>query len=73
MTDETKYVKVKGDIEISATVDVPSNKNIMLVAAEDATIKRAAGFIGSMFTVMVVIFRWQVRQKMRQQALLTVL
>ena len=31
MTDETKYVKVKGDIEISATVDVPSNKNIMLV------------------------------------------
>ena len=27
------------------------NKNIMLVAAEDATIKRAAGFIGSMFTV----------------------
>ena len=51
MTDETKYVKVKGDIEISATVDVPSNKNIMLVAAEDATIKRAAGFIGSMFTV----------------------
>ena len=26
-------------------------KNIMLVAAEDATIKRAAGFIGSMFTV----------------------
>ncbi len=51
MTDEAKYVKVKGDIEISATVDVPSNKNIMLVAAEDATIKRAAGFIGSMFTV----------------------
>ena len=51
MTDETKYVKVKGDIEISATVDVPANKNIMLVAAEDATIKRAAGFTGSMFTV----------------------
>ena len=26
-------------------------KNIMLVAAEDTTIKRAAGFTGSMFTV----------------------
>lgn len=51
MTGEPDYIKVKGDIEINATIDVPANKNIMLVAAEDSTIKRAAGFKDSMFTV----------------------
>lgn len=51
MTGEPDYIKVKGDIEINATIDVPANKNIMLVAAEDSTIKRAAGFTDSMFTV----------------------
>ena len=51
MTGEPDYIKIKGDIELNATVDVPANKNIMLVAAEDAVIKRAAGFTGSMFTV----------------------
>lgn len=51
MTGEPDYIKVKGDIEINATIDVPANKNIMLVAAEDSTIKRASGFTGSMFTV----------------------
>ena len=34
------------------TIDVPANKNIMLVAAaENIKIKRAAGFAGSLFTV----------------------
>ena len=51
LTGTPTYVKVKGEIELSATVDVPATKNIMLVAAEDTTIKRAAGFTGSMFTV----------------------
>ena len=51
LTGRPTYVKVKGEIELSATVDVPATKNIMLVAAEDTTIKRAAGFTGSMFTV----------------------
>ena len=51
MTGEPDYIKVKGDIEINATIDVLANKNIMLVAAEDSTIKRAAGFKDSMFTV----------------------
>lgn len=51
MTGEPDYIKVKGDIELNATIDVPANKNIMLVAAEDSTIKRAAGFTDSMFTV----------------------
>ena len=51
MSGTPDYIKVKGDIEINASIDVPANKNIMLVAAEDTTIKRAAGFTGSMFTV----------------------
>ena len=51
LTGTPTYVKVKGEIELNATVDVPATKNIMLVAAEDTTIKRAAGFTGSMFTV----------------------
>ena len=37
-------VKVQGTIEIDATVDVPANKNIQLVAVGEATIMRAAGF-----------------------------
>lgn len=51
LTGTPTYVKVKGEIELNATVDVPATKNIMLVAAEDTTIKRAAGFTDSMFTV----------------------
>ncbi len=52
MTGEPTYIKVQGEIEIAATIDVPANKNIMLVAAaEGTTVKRAAGFTGSMFTV----------------------
>ncbi len=51
-TGEPTYIKVQGEIEVDATIDVPANKNIMLVAAaEGTTIKRAAGFNGSMFTV----------------------
>lgn len=52
MTGEPTYIKVQGEIEVDATIDVPANKNIMLVAAaEGTTVKRAAGFTGSMFTV----------------------
>ena len=49
---EPTYVKLKGTIEVNNTIKVPEKKNIMLVAAEDnTTIKRAAGFTESMFTV----------------------
>ena len=49
---EPTYVKLKGTIEVNNTINVPEKKNIMLVAAEDnTTIKRAAGFTESMFTV----------------------
>lgn len=46
------YIKIAGTIEIDETIDVPANKNIMVVAAaENTIIKRADGFKASMFTV----------------------
>ena len=47
---EAIQVKIQGDIEISDAVDVPAG-NIQLVGVGEATIKRASGFTGSMFTV----------------------
>lgn len=43
-------VKIQGDIEIDAPVDVSAG-DILLVGVGEATIKRASGFTGSMFTV----------------------
>ena len=50
--NDPTYIKISSEIELGETIDVPANKNIMLVAtAEDVKIKRAAGFAGSLFTV----------------------
>ena len=49
---EATYIKVAGEIETDASVEIPAGKNIILVAAEDGTtIKRAAGFTDSIFKV----------------------
>lgn len=50
--NDPTYIKISSEIELGETIDVPANKNIMLVAtAEDIKIKRAAGFAGSLFSV----------------------
>ena len=50
--NDPTYIKINSEIELGETIDVPANKNIILVAtAEDVKIKRAAGFAGSLFTV----------------------
>lgn len=50
--NDPTYIKISSEIELGETIDVPANKNIMLVAAaENIKIKRAAGFAGSLFTV----------------------
>ena len=50
--NDPTYIKISSEIELGETIDVPANKNIMLVAtAEDVKIKRAAGFAGSLFSV----------------------
>lgn len=50
--NDPTYIKIRGEIEVAASVDVPAGKSAMLVAAEEGTtIKRAAGFTGSIFTV----------------------
>lgn len=50
--NDPTYIKISSEIELGETIDVPTNKNIMLVAAaENIKIKRAAGFAGSLFTV----------------------
>ena len=50
--NDPTYIKISSEIELGETIDVPANKNIMLVAtAEDIKIKRAAGFVGSLFSV----------------------
>ncbi len=52
------YIKIGGTIEVSETIDIPANKNIILAAAEENTvIKRAEGFKGSMFTVSGGMFQ----------------
>ena len=46
--NDPTYIKIRGEIEVAASVDVPAGKSAMLVAAEEGTtIKRAAGFTGS--------------------------
>ena len=50
--NDPTYIKISSEIELGKTIDVPANKNIMLVAtAEDVKIKRAADFAGSLFSV----------------------
>lgn len=50
--NDPTYIKISSEIELGETIDVPANKNIMLVAtAENIKIKRAAGFAGSLFSV----------------------
>nr|WP_303242759.1 LPXTG cell wall anchor domain-containing protein [uncultured Blautia sp.] len=50
--NDPTYIKISSEIELGETIDVPANKNIMLVAtAEDIKVKRAAGFAGSLFSV----------------------
>ena len=50
--NDPTYIKISSEIELGETIDIPANKNIMLVAAaEDVKIKRAAGFAGSLFSV----------------------
>ena len=50
--NDPTYIKINSEIELGETIDVPANKNIILVAtAEDVKIKRAAGFAGSLFSV----------------------
>lgn len=56
--NDPTYIKISSEIELGETIDVPANKNIMLVAtAEDVKIKRAAGFAGSLFSVSGGIFQ----------------
>lgn len=43
-------IKIQGDIEIDAPIDVSAG-DIQLVAVGEATIRRASGYTGSMFTV----------------------
>ena len=47
---ETIQIKIQGDIEIDAPIDVSAG-DIQLVAVGEATIRRASGYTGSMFTV----------------------
>lgn len=49
-TEKTIQIKIQGDIEIDAPIDVSAG-DIQLVAVGEATIRRASGFTGSMFTV----------------------
>ena len=50
--NDPTYIKISSEIELGETIDVPDKKNIILVAtAEDIKIKRAAGFVGSLFSV----------------------
>lgn len=50
--NDPTYIKISSEIEFGETIDVPANKNIILVAtAKDIKIKRAAGFTGSLFSV----------------------
>ena len=56
--NDPTYIKISSEIELGETIDVPANKNIILVAtAEDVKIKRAAGFAGSLFSVSGGIFQ----------------
>ena len=56
--NDPTYIKINSEIELGETIDVPANKNIILVAtAEDVKIKRAAGFAGSLFSVSGGIFQ----------------
>lgn len=50
--EEPTKIVISGDLEISKTIDVPANKNILVAAATaDTTITRADGFTGDMFSV----------------------
>lgn len=49
---EATKILISGDIELSASVTVPSGKNVVITAVGEVTsIERAVGFTGSMFTV----------------------
>lgn len=49
---EATKILISGDIELNASVNVPSGKNVVITAVGEGTsIERAAGFTGSMFTV----------------------
>ena len=48
--NDPTYIKISSEIELGETIDVPANKNNMLVeTAEDIKIKSGAGFAGSHF------------------------
>lgn len=50
--DAPTKIVIQGDLEIDATVSIPADKNVMLVAAaENTTINRKEGFTGAMFKV----------------------
>ncbi|MDO4275959.1 MAG: hypothetical protein Q4D16_20005 [Eubacteriales bacterium] len=51
-TAQPTKIVISGDLEISGTIDVPANKNILVAAATaGTTISRADGFTGDMFSV----------------------
>lgn len=52
-SEEPEYIKVKGQVDISSTINVPAATYVVLIPADETgvTFKRAAGFTGDMFFV----------------------